>query len=157
MVKVIELIDAVFTYNEKAQVIGAGKFSDKTEFHFHTDGGDLNMGDSYNVTQGIAGKNVSVNTANFYQSQWEEIQSRIDIEKLIEELKLLKENLVKQAKTPQHYSAIAEVAKAEEAAQKKDGPKVLEFLKNAGKWALDAATSIGTTIAADVIKKSMGI
>ena len=156
MVKVMELIDAVLPYDEIYRTRLAGENDDRIEYHIDTKGGDLIMGDVYKVKQGFAGKNVTVQNAAFYQFSWEEIKYRIDMSKLIEELKMLKEILVKDAKTPEQYSSIIEVAKAEEAAQKKDGPKVLEFLKNAGKWALDASTKIGTAVAVEAIKKSLG-
>ena len=60
-----------------------------------------------------------------------------------------------EAETPEHYQIVADVAAAETAAKAGNGPKVIEYLKKAGSWAFDTATKIGTSVAAEVIKKSM--
>jgi hypothetical protein len=41
--------------------------------------------------------------------------------------------------------------------QQSDGPRVLEHLESAGKWALEAATRIGTEVAVEAIKRSMQV
>jgi hypothetical protein len=46
-----------------------------------------------------------------------------------------------------------EVAKAEQAAKQQDEPKMRQHLKNAGKFALDCAKTIGTDVAAEYLKK----
>jgi hypothetical protein len=56
-----------------------------------------------------------------------------------------------------HDEAVAEVGKALKEAKAGDGSKVLGHLKAAGKWAFDMATQIGTRVAAEVIKKAMGM
>lgn len=61
--------------------------------------------------------------------------------------------MVKSAKLPNEFIAIGEVAKAENAIQLNDNKKISEHLKSAGKWALDAATQVGASLVAEVIKK----
>jgi uncharacterized protein YjbI with pentapeptide repeats len=63
----------------------------------------------------------------------------------------------KQDSSPQADVALGEIAKAEIAAGEKDESGVWQHLKAAGKYALDTATTIGTTLAAEVLKKAMGM
>jgi hypothetical protein len=72
-------------------------------------------------------------------------------------LAILRAELLKEAKEPEHYTTIGTIASAETAAEKGDGPKALECLKAAGKWTLDVASKIGVSVATEAIKKSMGI
>jgi hypothetical protein len=48
-----------------------------------------------------------------------------------------------------------DVALARKYAMEKNKPKTVEHLKKAGKWALDTATQIGATVAAEVLKRSL--
>jgi hypothetical protein len=50
-----------------------------------------------------------------------------------------------------------EIGKAEQAAKVGDGERALGHLRSVGKWAIDVATKIGTTLAVEVIKESMGV
>jgi hypothetical protein len=61
----------------------------------------------------------------------------------------------KEASDPEHDEALGAVASAEKAAKQGDGPKALEYLKAAGKWAMDVATKIGTALAVEAMKQSM--
>jgi hypothetical protein len=53
--------------------------------------------------------------------------------------------------------AIGEIANAEQAAKSGDGPRAIKHLKNAGQWVLNVSTNLGTNIATELIKKSMGL
>ena len=68
----------------------------------------------------------------------------------------LRQELRKEADTPEHDSSIGEIAAAEVAAKCK-GPQALEHLKKAGNWALGIAEKIGTTIAESAIKSALGL
>lgn len=57
----------------------------------------------------------------------------------------------------EHYIAFGEIAKAEKSAKDEDSSGVAESLTSAGKWALDVAAKIGTSLATEAIKKSMEI
>jgi hypothetical protein len=63
----------------------------------------------------------------------------------------------KEAVDVEHDQAIASVGAAESAAKKQDGSGALQHLKAAGKWALDIATKIGTTVAAKAIQTAIGL
>jgi hypothetical protein len=76
---------------------------------------------------------------------------------LANELALLRQEMKKEAIESEQDIAVSEVAKAEQAAKSGDGSKTLQHLRSAGKWALDTATKIGTSLAVEVIKKSMGV
>jgi hypothetical protein len=79
----------------------------------------------------------------------------LDFEKLSNELAMLRVNLASKAKGAEEYSAIVEVASAEEASNQKDGKKMLEHLKNASVWVLETAKEIGVDIVSELIKKQM--
>ena len=58
----------------------------------------------------------------------------------------------RKADTLEHDSAIGEIAAAEIAAKNADGAQVSEHLKKAGKWSLEVAEKIGTTLATAALK-----
>jgi len=80
-----------------------------------------------------------------------------DLSELAGELATLRRAMKGEGTEPEHDAAVGEVAKAEQAAKAKDSSKVAESLKGAGKWALDVATKIGTTLASEALKESMGM
>lgn len=85
------------------------------------------------------------------------IERAMDIPVLAGELATLRQVMKGEATEPEHDAAVGEVAKAEQVAKAKDSSKVAENLKGAGKWALDVATKIGTTLASEALKESMGL
>jgi hypothetical protein len=91
-----------------------------------------------------------------YQSQWNEVNNN-DTSNLANELNELFEVLKQRATEGSHFVAIGEVYKAAEAAKIKDGSKVMECLKGAGKWAWKTANEIGKKVAADALKIALGI
>lgn len=102
--------------------------------------------------------NVASGSSDFAQTATVNHQSiNLDLVKLTAELPLLRAALVGMADSPDDYAAISAVRQAEIEAEKGDTPKLLESLAKAGKWALTTATNIGTTVAADAIKKSLGM
>lgn len=102
--------------------------------------------------------NVASGSSNFAQTATVNQQSiNLDMVKLTAELPVLRAALIDKADSPEDYTAISAVRQAEVEAEKGDTPKLLESLAKAGNWALTTATSIGTTVAADAIKKSLGI
>lgn len=114
------------------------------------------MGDNYNVTQaGAVGPGARVSGSEFTQ-QLAQGEGR-DLSKLAEELRSLRAALLTNATAAEEYAAIGAVASAEIAAVEHDEPTTLKYLSQAGKWALDTATKIGTTIAAAALKESLGI
>ncbi len=130
------------------------------KFHVGTKifvGRNIIMGDQINVKQAAAvgsharAENVTLNQVVIEGSQ------QYDAEALKLQLELVRMEMAKCAKSTNDFIAIGEVAKAENAIELKDDKSTYEHLKSAGKWALDAATQVGASLAAEVIKKSMGI
>jgi hypothetical protein len=114
-------------------------------------------GDSYTTGQaGVVGPHSRAENLTFYQI-WQQTSGDLDIAKLAEELKVLRGRLRQEADSPQQDETVAEVSKAQRAAAAGDGPSVMQHLQKAGRWALDAASAIGTTLAAAAIKAAMGI
>ena len=117
------------------------------------------MGDQFHVSGGqigAIGPGAHAHDINFNQ-QWNELGSEINLRELEPELAQVREAMKNEATENEHYQALAEVSSAEEAARSDDGPKVLEHLRSAGTWALDAATKTGSKLAVEAIKHSMGM
>ena len=116
------------------------------------------MGDKYEVSgqAGAVGKEAHAHDMSFQQI-WASRASEIDLPQLAVELDTLRQELRRQATTREHDAAVAEVGAAAEEAEQGDGPGALRRLKAAGQWALNAATSIGTTVAAAAIRAAMGM
>ncbi|MDP8227058.1 MAG: pentapeptide repeat-containing protein [Candidatus Celaenobacter polaris] len=94
-----------------------------------------------------------------YKQIWFEFQSGTDNygEKLIKELSIIREALKAKSRTIEQDQAVGKIADAEQAAKIGDGTGVIKHLKSAGKWVLDVSTNLGTNIATELIKKSMGL
>lgn len=88
---------------------------------------------------------------------WNQAARDIDLPKLARELSELRTSMLQKASTPEQAMATGKVATAEKCATTGDGAGALQHLKDAGKWALEVATDIGTKVAAEVIKKSLGL
>jgi hypothetical protein len=113
------------------------------------------MGDRYTIGQaGAVGPQSSAQ--NFHQL-WQEIHEGTDLGSLAKDLEKLRRALLKEANTPDDYAIIGHVSSAEAAAKQNNGPKTLEYLARTGRWAMDVATKIGTTLAASALKDSLGI
>ena len=120
--------------------------------------GNMNIGDTYNLNgpAGAVGPQSSAHHINFYQL-WDDLSSDINLPELASDLTRLKQELKEKAADDDHYRAIAEVAEAEIAAKEGKGPKVLEHLKNAGKWTFSVAEKIGTNLATAALKTALGL
>jgi hypothetical protein len=117
---------------------------------------EQNMNDTYNVNQAASvGRNSSAEntTINQYGSN----VTSSDLEKLADELTALRLAMKKKAVEPDHDISVGEVTQAQIEAKNGNLQKVLEHLKNAGKWALDLASEIGASIATEAIKQAIGI
>jgi hypothetical protein len=119
--------------------------------------GTTTMRDQNTVGQGVAGANAHVHDFTFQQI-WNSVAKDIDIAKLADDLSKLRGAMRKEATDdPEQDVAIGEVAAAEAAAKRNDGPTALQRLKAAGKWALDVATKIGTPVAIAALKAALGL
>jgi len=118
--------------------------------------GETIMGDKYEISGqvGAVGKNARADHNTFNQL-WNQSKDSIDLAKLAEELIQLRTALKEEAVEVEHDVAVSEVGQALIEAKAGNGSKVMGHLKAAGKWAFDTATKIGTSVAADMIKKSM--
>ena len=113
-------------------------------------------GDIYHVGQGgIVGPNAHAHDITFNQI-WNKAEGTIDLPRLSEELAVLRQEMKKAATEPEHDIAIGTIAAAEQAAKTGNGPKTLELLASAGKWALSVAEKIGIGVAIAAIKNSLG-
>jgi len=92
-----------------------------------------------------------------FQQIWSQASSQIDLAALATELAALRQALKGSAKTAEHDAAVGEVAAAETAAKKGDGPSVLQQLKSAGEWVLGVAVEKGLTMAVTAIKSALGV
>jgi hypothetical protein len=94
--------------------------------------------------------------ARFHQAV-QQASLNVDLVRLGQELSELRQSLVANATMPEHFDAISAIASAELEVAEGDEPKAMGYLSKAGTWVLDTATSIGTTIAAEALKKSIGL
>ncbi|HBH47842.1 MAG TPA: hypothetical protein DDX98_04345, partial [Bacteroidales bacterium] len=85
------------------------------------------------------------------ESLWKKYGNHLEFPKLVTEIEMVLKELSK--KKTKNDSLIV----ALDAAKAKDGAKVLGYLGLAGKKVLDAASKIGTEVAAEYIKASLGL
>ena len=88
---------------------------------------------------------------------WNDQQGQIDLNELAQELrKVYDEGRVSASGTSGEEMAVAELAKAEDAAKQGDGPRVLGHLARAGEWALRIAVAIGVPVAVKALEAAIG-
>jgi hypothetical protein len=110
----------------------------------------------------IAGRDIAhrdINTAGGdidFSKVWAQHADEIDLPKLADELKRLRQGL-EAANDGTHDAEIAAVVAAQVSASENDGPSVLRWLKNAGKWVLDNAVTIGVPVAVAAAKAALGV
>lgn len=78
-----------------------------------------------------------------------------DLGALAQQLTTLRQTMMEEAKTADQVIAVGKIAEAEQAAQAKDAPKMMDSLKAAGQWALDVASRIGINLAVEVLKQAL--
>jgi hypothetical protein len=115
----------------------------------------ITMRDQYNVTDaGAVGPSSSAAGFSFCRAR-EGTEPRLaDLQR---ELEILLGEMQKNATEPSHQIALAAIEAGTSAAAAADMPGVFEYLSHAGKWALGIASEIGTTLAAEVITKAIGL
>jgi hypothetical protein len=106
---------------------------------------------------GAMGPQAHAHDMQFVQQIWNQMGVRADPALLADELGKILEAMKPDAAEPEHFDAMGAVSRAKRAADSGDGPGALANLKTAGKWALDVATKIGTAVATEAMKKSMGL
>jgi hypothetical protein len=116
------------------------------------------VGDQYTTGQaGAVGPN-SVAIGQQFHQVWVQRGDSIDLACLATELRQLRtEARGMVTGSPNEDIAMAELAHAEVAANAGDGPRTLNHLARAGRWALDKAQMIGVQVAVKAIESSMGL
>ncbi len=119
---------------------------------------ELYMGNIYKTSQviGSMGENARTESVNV-QQVINQLGCDFNFEHLADELETLRLALKERSTTLEHDAEIGAIVEAQKAARKTDGTKVLEYLKKAGKWSFDAATDIGTSLVAEVLKKTLNL
>jgi hypothetical protein len=132
----------------------AGHYESDTRRQFS----EVIMGDQYNVSgqAGAVGPNAHAHDMTFTQV-WNQLESKLSLADLAQELQQLREAMERSATQPVEKLATGAVAAAEESAKQKDGPKVVEYLKTAGKWALSMAEKVGLDLAQEALKGALGL
>lgn len=136
--------------------VDRGALSERTRIFVNR--GAIHMSqDTYNTGQaGAVGPHSHAHDMTF-QQVWSASQGQIDLPRLAAELSELRKAMKQEASSTDQDIALGEVAAAEVAASKGDGPKALQHLKAAGKWAFDVATKIGTGVAVVALKTVLGL
>jgi hypothetical protein len=117
---------------------------------------ELNMESKYKITGGNVGAAGDNAVAHDFTQVSNQTLGAIDMSALATELARLRSEARKDATEPEHDIAVSDIAKAEQAAKEGQTSVVVQHLKSAGTWALDVATKIGTSVAVEAIKRSMG-
>jgi hypothetical protein len=118
---------------------------------------DESRGDIYATGQaGAVGPNSLVISQQYIQI-WNKSVGEIDLAALAEELARVRSSMRACADSVHDDLALSDLARAELAAKKQDGPQVMAHLAQAGKWALQVAKEIGAEIAAKAILKALGM
>ena len=120
-------------------------------------GGAVNTGDTYNNSGSqIAAQGRKARATKISQDQSNQTLA-VDLQVLENELRTLRERMSAIAESGVEYRAVADVVEAIDAIEVSDQKRLTERLKAAGKFALETAKEIGSSVAAEAIKKSMGL
>jgi len=124
---------------------------------FREEGGvdkSLHISNSKNVV-GITGDGVTIsNTTLAFQESFNNPQAQ---ETLISELMSLRDRLLKEAPSLDRDLTIGDLARAEEAARGGRWDQVLDALKHGGIKLLELTAGAGLTVAAEAVRKSLGL
>jgi hypothetical protein len=119
--------------------------------------GEIKVGDTYKAGQvGAMGPQAHAHDMAFTQDH-AAFFDRIDLGQLQNELSHLHSEMIKDAANLEHNQAADNIGKAEDAAKAGDRSQLVQYLKGAGKWALDTATKIGTNVAVDALKHALDL
>lgn len=116
------------------------------------------VGDKFEVHGQAAavGPNAHVHDVKFSQL-WSRAKNELNLKELSKELEVLRGEARARASTLEDDEAVAEIAKAQRAAENGDGEQVMGHLSRAGKWALSIAQSIGVGLATTAIQSAAGL
>ena len=98
------------------------------------------------------GENATSSNNTFQQSN---VVTPIDInlDELRTQLLQLKESLITNAKTADDFNSIGKIVEAQAELEKGNNDKVLQYLKQSGKWVLNRAEEIGVGYVIELISK----
>lgn len=103
---------------------------------------------------GAVGPHATANNTTFFEAA---ASHDIDLATLADQLAKLKVAMKATAENTGQLESLVAVSSAEDAARKGDAAYVFAKLKTAGNWAWDTATKIGVSVAAEAIKKAIGL
>lgn len=150
----LDNIDKIKTYSELLLQVSSteGQYKAGTNYIFTK---ELTMRDKYTAGQvGAQGPGAHAHDMTFNQI-WNQTSEKINLFELVSELSELRRKLKEEATKPEHDISIGAIAAAEKSAKEENGPKTLEYLSKAGKWALDIATKIGVSVATEALKAAV--
>ena len=139
-----------------AEPYSGGEYSSDARSRFIR---EVHVGDNINISGGQVGAvgKQATGTITNYDKVWQQTGGAVNLAAAASELAQLRTELRKRADSTEQDKAVAAVAEAEDEAKKSNGPGMLEKLAKAGKWALDVATEIGSKVAVEAIKASLGL
>lgn len=141
-----DLIPDVYAHYDAWQAITSDE--ERERINIYMEGNTVEI---YNVNQAAAvGRNVVAN--NNQLTQTNQIQQDTDSEQFMESLAMLREELMKQAKSPEQILEIAKVAEAELAVKDGDVSKAKKIIKTIGGWAYDIAVKLGVALVVEQFK-----
>ncbi|WP_298891561.1 AAA family ATPase [uncultured Serinicoccus sp.] len=115
-------------------------------------------GDKYETgVAGVVGKNASASNFEVHGTQQGADGASGELVQLAAELRTLREALAPGAEDAAERADVQLLEAAEAAATQGDAEAATSHLKQLSKWALGAATAVGTTVAAAAIKAAAGI
>jgi len=142
---------------DKLPEILAGLIEGKTGSYISRsgDGNKVSVFNNCNIYGSAIGeKDVHSEGMTFVQ-EWNSLQNTVDIEKLRDELMLLRKELIKRAKTDPEFEAATQVNMALENLKKANGPSMLKRLKNCSSWVLEVARDIGVSVVSELMKRNL--
>lgn len=146
--------EAIVRYTRMQLEAGAlaGRYEQETRKQFM----EVVMGDKYTAygPAGVVGPNAHDNTVH---QVWNQLSGQLDLPRLASELQQLQTAMEREGSSAEQKMATGAVAAAEQSAKESDGPKTLEYLKTAGKWALSMAETIGLDLAKEALKGALGV
>ncbi len=76
---------------------------------------------------------------------------------ILQDLTELRDQMQSRAATPDQDLAVVAIDRAIESARAGDSQRATDYLRQAGRWALDVATAVGTEVAAAAIRSALHI
>lgn len=101
---------------------------------------------------GSIGENA-ISSNNTFQQSNSVVPIDINLDELRTQLSLLKESLITNAKTAGDFNSIGKIVDAQKELENGNSDKMLQYLKQSGKWVLNRAQEIGVGYVIELITK----